>query len=186
MKQRFLVCVLLLLGAAACQDALVVGNGNSPDRTRVFSNASDLTVFTAGLFGVMHLGTVGSLTSTGGANNDDLTTQMYVMSLENISGLANFAMGPRGALPRSQITNARGSQGDAGNTHDWYREHRAAREAALAYAAIGTLSLGSPALDARGRAFARLIQGVALGNLSLAYDSASIITENDNPQADAG
>lgn len=179
MNRRNLVIAFLLLSTMACEETLVVTNDNNPDRTRVFSNAADLQVFTAGLFAVMHQATLGG-------NNDGLQTQMYVMSLENNSGLANFAMGPRGSIPRAQITNARGSQGDGSNTHDWFRNHRAAREAALAYAAIGSPSLGSPALDAQGRAFARLVQGIALGNLSLAYDSASIITEKDNPQADAG
>lgn len=179
MNIRNVVSAFLMLAAVACEETLVVTNDNNPDRTRVFSNAADLQVFTAGLFAVMHQGTLGG-------SNDGLQTQMYVMSLENNSGLANFAMGPRGSIPRAQITNSRGSQGDGSNTHDWFRNHRAAREAALSYAAIGTPSLGSPNLDAQGRAFARLVQGIALGNLSLAYDSASIITEADNPEADAG
>ena len=57
--------------------------------------------------------------------------------------------------------------------------------AALAIATLKTVTLGSAARDARARAFSRFVQGVALGNLALAYDSASILTENDNPQADA-
>ena len=178
MNRRYLVCALLL-ALGACKDALVATNENSPDRTRVFSNAADLQVFVAGLYAVMHQGTIGG-------SNDGLQTQMYVLSMESNSGLNNFSMGPRGGIPRSQITNARGSVGDGSNTHDWFREHRAARQAALAYAAIGNPSLGSPALDARGKAFARLVHGIALGNLSLTYDSASIITEKDNPEADAG
>jgi len=52
-------------------------------------------------------------------------------------------------------------------------------------ARLKTFSLGSPARDARARAFGRFSQGVALGNLALAYDSASVLTENDNPEADA-
>jgi hypothetical protein len=94
-------------------------------------------------------------------------------------------MGPRGSIPRNPITNQRGSQGNAGNYHDWFRGHRAARQAALGIAALQNLSLGSANADNRARAFARLVQGIALGNLSLAYDSASILTEFDNPEADA-
>src|SRR5437867_5492769 len=85
------------------------------------------------------------------------------------------------ALPIYQ----RGSQGSAGNLHDWFRGHRAARQAALAIAALQKVNLGSAAAQARANAFARFVQGVALGNLSLAYDSASILTEFDNPEADA-
>lgn len=179
MMKRVLSACLVVLALAACKDPLTVNNQNQPDRNRVFTNPTDLQVFVSGLFAVM-------LQSTTGGSNDALQNQMTVMSMENTSGLANFAMGPRGAIPRNPITNQRGSQGNLGNYHDWFRGHRAARMAALGYAAVGNLSLGTPAADARARAFCRLVQGIALGNLSLAYDSASILTEADNPEADAG
>jgi len=178
MTKRYLLSGILVLTLAACSNPLDVSNLNDPDRTRTFNNPQDLTVFIAGLYAVAHQATIGG-------QNDALQTQMAVMSMENVSGLANFAMGPRGALPRNPITNQRGSQGSVGNYEDWLRGHRAARQAALGVAALGKLSLGSPAADVRARAFCRLVQGIALGNLSLAYDSASILTEFDNPEADA-
>lgn len=178
MNKRFLLSGVLALAFAVCKDPLAVENPNDPDRGRVFNNPADLQVFIAGLFGVVH-------NSTLGGSNDGLQTQMMVMGMENTSTLANFAMGPRGSIPRNPITNQRGSQGNAGNYHDWFRGHRAARQAALGIAALGNISLGSATADARAKAFARLVQGIALGNLSLAYDSASILTEDDNPEADA-
>ncbi len=178
MNKRYLLSSILVLTLAACSNPLDVTNGNDPDRNRVFTNPQDLQVFVSGLFAVMNQSTIGG-------SNDGLQTQLAVMSMENTSTLANFAMGPRGSIPRNPITNQRGSQGNAGNYHDWFRGHRAARQAALAIAALGNISLGSAAADSRARAFARLMQGIALGNLSLAYDSASILTENDNPEADA-
>ncbi len=177
MNKRYLLNILVL-AVAACADPLAVANTNDPDRNRVFTNPADLEVFVSGLFAVMNQSTIGG-------SNDALQMQMAVMSMENTSTLANFAMGPRGSIPRNPITNQRGSQGNAGNYHDWFRGHRAARQAALAISALQNLSLGSANADNRARAFARLIQGIALGNLSLAYDSASILTENDNPEADA-
>lgn len=181
MTKRYLFGSLLVLafGWSACADPLNVSNLNDPDRNRTFNNPQDLQVFVSGLYAVAHQATIGG-------SNDGLQTQMYVMSMENTSGLANFAMGPRGTIPRNPITNQRGSQGNAGNLHDWFRGHRAARQAALALTALQNINLGSAAADARARLFARFVQGVALGNLSLAYDSASILTENDNPEADAG
>lgn len=179
MMKRFLSAGLLVLALTACDDPLSVANENAPDRERVFNNPTDLQTFISGLFAVM-------LQSTTGGSNDALQPQMAVMSFENTSGLANFAMGPRGQLPRNPITNQRGSQGNAGNYHDWFRNHRAARMATLGYSALDDLSLGSTAADARARLFCRFVQGIALGNLSLTYDSASILTENDNPEADAG
>jgi hypothetical protein len=178
MNKRFLLSGVLALALAVCKDPLEVENPNDPDRGRVFNNPADLQVFISGLFGVMHNGTLGG-------SNDGLQTQMMVMGMENTSTLANFAMGPRGSIPRNPITNQRGSQGNAGNYHDWFRGHRAARQAALGIAALKTITLGSPTADNRAKAFARLVQGIALGNLSLAYDSASILTEDDNPEADA-
>jgi hypothetical protein len=178
MTKRYLFGGILVLTLAACANPLDVSNLNDPDRSRTFSNPQDLQVFIAGLYAVAHQATLGG-------SNDGLQTQMAVMSMENVSGLANFAMGPRGAIPRNPITNQRGSQGSAGNYNDWLRGHRAARQAALGYAAVATVSLGSSAADARARLFCRFVQGVALGNLALAYDSASILTEADNPQADA-
>lgn len=178
MRPRKLFAGICALALVACSDPLVVENPNDPDRGRVFTNPADLQVFIAGLYGVMHASTIGG-------SNDGLQTQMNVMGMENTSTLANFAMGPRGSIPRNPITNQRGSQGNAGNYHDWFRGHRAARQAALGIASLRDITLGSAAADARALAFSRLIQGVALGNLSLAYDSASILTEDDNPEADA-
>ncbi len=177
MMKRLLSAGLLALAITACDDPLSVENENAPDRERVFSNPTDLQVFISGLFAVM-------LQSTTGGSNDALTPQMMVMSMENTSGLANFAMGPRGQLPRNPITNQRGSQGNAGNYHDWFRGHRVARMAALGLEALDSRYLGTPAAHERARLFARFMQGVGLGNLALAYDSASILTEADNPEAD--
>jgi hypothetical protein len=179
MTKRYLLSGILVLTLAACANPLDVSNLNDPDRTRTFNNPQDLTVFISGLYAVAHGATLG-------AQNDGLQTQMAVMSMENVSGLANFAMGPRGGIPRNPVSNQRGAQGNVGNYNDWLRGHRAARQAALGIAALANLgTLGSPAADARARLFCRFVQGVALGNLSLAYDSASILTEADNPEADA-
>lgn len=179
MTKRYLLGGILVLTLAACANPLDVSNLNDPDRSRTFSNPQDLQVFIAGLYALVHQATLGG-------SNDGLQTQMAVMSMENVSGLANFAMGPRSSLPRNPITNQRGSQGNAGNYNDWLRGHRAARQAVLGYAALDNVFLGSAGAQARARLFCRFVQGVALGNLALAYDSASILTEADNPQADAG
>jgi hypothetical protein len=176
---------LCVLAVVACSDPLAVANSNQPDRGRVFTNAADLEQFVSNLYTNVHLGTLGGATVLDGGANDGLQPQLLVAGMENVSGLANFAMGPRGNIPRTGIANTRGSTGNVGNYRDWVVEHRAARMSVLAISALSRLTLGSPARDARARAFARFGQGVALGNLALAYDSAAILTENDNPEADA-
>ena len=83
MTKRYLLSGILVLTLAACANPLDVSNLNDPDRSRTFSNPQDLQVFVAGLYSVAHGATLG-------AQNDALQPQMAVMSMENVSGLANF------------------------------------------------------------------------------------------------
>jgi len=168
----------LVAGLVACTDPLSVANANNPDRDKALGTAADLENFLAATYAVAHSGTLGAARVLAGGDNDGLQPQLLTMGMENVSGLANFAMGPRSALPRTQIDNGINGQGNIGNLRDFLIEHRAARLATLALARLQTLgTLGSATRDARARAFGRFTQGVGLGNLALAYDSAAIITE---------
>jgi hypothetical protein len=169
------LCSGVALGLIACSD-LGVKDVTDPDRNRVLGTPADVEAFIGATYAQIQNATLGG-------SNDDIQTQLQVEGMENVSGLANFAMGPRGAIPRNPIDNTRGSQGNAGNLRDFQVLHRAARMATIGIARLKVLTLGSPAQDARARMFARFSQGVALGNLSLVYDSASILTEDDDPQA---
>ena len=182
MRKLFAVlCGVLLAGLAACKEPLDVNNENASDVDRTLATPADLEVFIGTTYLIAHQATLGG-------SNDGLQTQLQVMGFENVSGLANFAMGPRGAIPRPPITNTPNATGDAGNQFDFYRGHRAARMATMGLAALkiprlGTTALGSVGRDRRARAFAHFSLGVALGNLALAYDSASILTEFDDFKA---
>lgn len=176
-KFRFVSYAFLLAGLAACSDALVVQDPNDPDRNRALGRPADVEAFISNTYAQIQNATLGG-------SNDDLQTQLQVMGMENTSALANFAMGPRGAIPRTPIENTRNSTGDVGNFRDFTVLHRAARMATIGIAAIINLgTLGSPSQDARARSFARFVQGVAYGNLALSYDSASLVSETDDPQA---
>ncbi|HEV2670834.1 MAG TPA: hypothetical protein VGU74_07070 [Gemmatimonadales bacterium] len=176
-KFRFVAGTFLVIGLVACKDALVVENVNDPDRNRALSRPSDIEAFIGSTYAQVQNATLGG-------SNDDLQTQLQVMGMENTSALANFAMGPRGAIPRTPIENTRNSTGDAGNYRDFVVLERAARMATIGIAAMNKIgTLGSPGQDARARSFARFVQGVAYGNLALAYDSASLVSETDDPQA---
>ncbi len=175
-KFRF-VAGLLLMVALACKDALVVEDQNDPDRNRALGRPADVESFIGATYAQIQNATLGG-------SNDDLQTQLQVMGMENTSALANFAMGPRGAIPRTPIENTRNSTGDVGNYRDFVVLHRAARMATIGIGAMNRLgTLGSPAQDARARSFARFVQGVAYGNLALTYDSASLVSETDDPQS---
>ena len=172
-KLRFIATGVLALAFVACKDTLLVPDQTDPDRDRALSRPADVEAFIASTYAQVEDGTLGG-------SNDDVQTQLLVMGMENTSALANFAMGPRGAIPRGSIENTRNSTGSAGNYRDFVVLHRAARMAVMGIAAINKLTtLGSPAQDARARAFARFVQGVAFGDLALVYDSASIVSEND-------
>jgi len=172
-KLRFVAASVLALTFMACKDTLVVQDQTDPDRDRALGKPADVEAFIGSTYAQIEDGTLGG-------SNDDVQTQLQVMGMENTSALANFAMGPRGSIPRTPIENTRNSTGAAGNYRDFVVMHRAARMAVMGIAAIQRLvTLGSPAQDARARAFARFVQGVAFGNLALVYDSASIVSETD-------
>src|SRR2546426_2372380 len=175
---HYALCGVLAFTLAACNDPLVVDNTNNPDRDKALASISDLENFIATTYVVMHSGALGF-----GNNSYGLQPQLLTQGMENVSGLANFAMGPVSALPRSQLPNSPGAQGTTEGYRDFLVEHRAARLATLALVRMRTLSLGSAARDARARAFLRLVHGAALGNLALSYDSAVIVTENNTDQA---
>jgi hypothetical protein len=176
-KLRFLATGVLALAFVACKDTLIVQDQTDPDRTRALSRPADVEAFIGSTYAQIEDATLGG-------SNDDLQTQLLVMGMENTSSLANFAMGPRGSIPRTPIDNTRNSTGSAGNYRDFVGLHRAARMAVIGIGAMNKLgTLGTPSQDARDRAFARFVQGVGLGNLALAYDSASIVSETDDPQA---
>ena len=182
MRNAFAVlCGVLLTGLGACKGPLDVQNQNQSDVDRTLATPADLETFIGTTYLIAHQATLGG-------SNDGLQTQMQTMGFENVSGLANFAMGPRGAIPRPPITNTPNATGDAGNQFDFYRGNRAARMATMGLAALkiprlGTTALGSVGRDRRARAFAHFSLGVALGNLALAYDSASVLTDLDDFKA---
>ena len=174
-KLRFIAAGVLALTFMACKDTLLVNDLSDPDRDRALGRPADVETFIGSTYAQIQNATLGG-------SNDDLQTQLQVMGMENTSALANFAMGPRGAIPRTQIENTRNSTGDVGNFRDFTVLHRAARMAVIGIARLKVLTLGSPQQDARARSFARFVQGVAFGNLALAYDSAAIVNEDDDPQ----
>ncbi len=189
---RYALFGALALGLGACTDPLAVNNSNNPDRKRVFGAASDLESFVGSTYAIAHAGTLGAASVLSGGSNDGLQPQLLTMGMESVSGLANFAMGPRssictsgGCSGRTAIDNGINSQGNIGNLRDFIIEHRAARLATLGLARLQVLgSLGSATRDGRARAFGKFVEGVALGNLALAYDSAAIVTESNTDSAD--
>src|SRR5215472_2391441 len=103
-KLRFVATGVLALVFVACKDTLVVQDQTDPDRNRALSRPADIEAFIGSTYAQIEDATLGG-------SNDDLQTQMQVMGMENTSSLANFAMGPRGSIPRTPIDNTRNSTG---------------------------------------------------------------------------
>src|SRR5438876_12428256 len=116
-KLRYIVVGVLALSFIACKDTLVVEDQTDPDRDRALGRPADVEAFIGSTYAQIQNATLGG-------SNDDLQTQLQVMGMENTSALANFAMGPRGAIPRTQIDNTRGGTGSDGNYRDFLVLHR--------------------------------------------------------------
>ena len=110
-----------------------------------------------------------------------MNTQARLLAGENIASVANFGMAARSVMPRTIISNELGNDNQVGNIANFNTFSRQSRTASNGIAAVDRLvaaggTLGSTARNARAKAFGFLMLAEALGNLSLAYDSAAIVT----------
>lgn len=177
-----------LVATAACNDALDVANRNSPDVNRALSSPAAVEQIVSTLYQGIHTGLHGSSTS--------LSPQMAVMSFASYGTVANFGMGTRAGIPRSQIDNKRNNITDAENLRDFSFMSRRSRDAADAVQALDKLAaqgkvVGNPGaadnnvgLNKRVRSFALFCDGLALGYLALSYDSAAIVTHQSKPASE--
>ena len=161
-----------LLGLAACGENLQVTNVNNPDVARAYATPAGVEGVIAGL-GVQVFNTQRA--------TESVNTQAKILSGESFASVANFGMAARAQIPRSIISNELGNDNQAGNLANFNQFSRVSRTAANAIQALDRLNkaggtIGSPAQDARAKAFAFYVLGQALGNLSLSYDSAAIVT----------
>ena len=156
----------------ACQDnPLSVPNTANPDVSKVYGSPKDVEVIISKTFQQLW---------NAQQANTGIGVQTMVMSFESHSGLANFGLGARAAIPRGVISNALGNANQTENFQDYDGLQRNARSAANGIAAINAFkaagnTMGSNARDARAKAFGFFSLGYALGNVALIYDSAAII-----------
>lgn len=156
----------------ACQEnPLAVNNSQQPDVAKVYGSPKDVETIISHLYQQLWNAQQG---------NTGIGVQTMVMSFESHSALANFGLGARAAIPRGIISNALGNANQTENFQDFDGLQRNARSAANAVGAIykfnaANNTTGSPARDARAKAFGYFALGYALGNVSMIYDSAAII-----------
>jgi hypothetical protein len=174
MRKLSLLTVGIAVSLVGCNADLGVPNNNNPDIDKALARPGDVESFILGSYGQMQQAAFGV--------NGSIMPSLLTMSFENASGLANWGMGPRSAMPRAAIANSRGNPYETENLVQYARLPRAARIAANGVVALRKpgFTIGSVASDQRAMAFAYLVMGTANGNLALVYDSVSIVTPEDN------
>lgn len=163
---------------ACVENPLDVKNVNNPDVEKVYKSPANVETTVSQLFKNMYNGQYNS--------SDDIWTQSLSMSFESHSQLGNFGMGTRAAIPRNPIDNSIGNNVSTGNFRDFDFLSRGARTATNAIAALNgfaaaNVTLGSAARDAKAKSFAYFSLGYGLGQLSLLYDSAVIVSATQDP-----
>jgi len=176
--RTLLRALVVLIGVAACD--LTATNLNNPDRDRLLKTPGDVENLVGQLYQNFHNATIGG-------SNDAVNPQLLVSGMESFSGLGNFQMGVRAAVPQANphVDNNRGNAGEAGNLRDFQRLSTTSRTAADALRRIATpgFTFGDAGRDVRGKAFAQFVLGLALGHLAMVYDSAAIVGPTDDAQA---
>ena len=174
MRKLSLLTVGIVTALYGCKSDLGVPNNNNPDIGEALARPGDVESFIMNSYGQMQQASFGV--------NGSIMPSLLTMSFENASGLANWGMGPRSAMPRAAIANSRGNPYENENLVQYARLPRAARVAANGVVALRKpgFTIGSVSADLRALAFAYLVMGTANGNLALVYDSVSVVTPEDD------
>ncbi|MDQ3949274.1 MAG: hypothetical protein M3282_02925 [Gemmatimonadota bacterium] len=155
-----------VIGLSACD--LEVRNPNDPETERVLATPADLESLLANFYKRWHDGLYRTLGSVWGMAN--------VQSFENYSSLANNCQNQRAGIPRAINDNSIGNSCGGEQQRVYFVHSEVVRVASTALTQLEDLTLGSAARDARARAFAEFLRGVALGYMALLYDSAAVIS----------
>jgi hypothetical protein len=163
-----------LVALGACNQ-LDVTNPNDPDTKRVLASAKDAENLMATYYKRWHDGLYRNLGNFEGMAN--------IMSFQNYSDLANNCQNARfpfsGAINNNQIGNV--CAGEQARVYQVEQEVTRVASTLLRQMDDG-LTLGTPGLDARFRAFGEFLRGASLGYVALFYDSAAVITTKTDPQ----
>lgn len=164
------LAALLMFGTTACVD-LSVQNPNQPDAARALATSGDVEALIAG--GYTRWSYV----------QDYYGPEMWlsVASGQHSAPWANSGMEYYGRIPRQPTINQAGNADVGTLTEAFYNSYRvlAAMHDGLQQMDSGKVDLGADALMAR--AYAKYMQGLALGSVALLYDSAYVYDETMGP-----
>jgi len=176
-KLIVLGAVAALVGLGACERNLEVTNPNSGDTKRVLGTPNDAEALLGTYYRRWHSGVYGT---TGLANLEGMAN---VMSLMNTSSLANNCQNQRTPFTGATNANSPGNscQGEQLRLYSVLGEVSRVASSFLGQQAAG-LTLGTPARDARAKAFAEFLRGMSFGYVALMHDSGSVITQATDAQ----
>jgi hypothetical protein len=171
-----LVAGAVIAGGCNFEDKLSVSNPNDPGFTAVKGTPADLENYLGTLYRRWHNALYGTTGNPWGMAG--------VMSFEDFSTLSNNCQGQRVGIPRASNDNSVGNGCNGEQSTVYNRHAEVARGAADALRRMNAgLTFGSAALDARDRAWAEFMRGVALGYIALVYDSAATASAADSVTA---
>lgn len=170
MRYLGMLAVASVLGIAlvGCQD-LDITNENAPDRERVLSRPSEVEALIASSYRQIYNRAQENYPNLGlGAMADNVTGGFFDYSVYDVS------TEPRGAW-NNNSTNTRSGLAE----NPWYDMYGVISSLNDALLVLDEgMVIDDAANTARGRAFAKIMQGVAHGYLALLYDQALVVDEN--------
>lgn len=171
MMRRFLSIAVLgaAIGLGACEEQLTVTNPNSGDTKRVLGTPNDAEALISTYWKRWMSGVYGSTANLEGMAN--------IFSLMNYSSLANNCQNSHAPFSGATNFNQPGNtcSGEQFRLYTFMGEVNRVSSSFLTQMDEG-LTLGSDARNARARAWAYFLNGLAIGYTALAHDSAAIVS----------
>jgi hypothetical protein len=160
-----------LLAACTTGNVLSVKDLNNPDVARAYATPAGIESLIGGLYQQFN----------NGWNTTNVEAAADAISSQTYSTVANFCMNTRDAVPAAPIINDRGNSCDGGNLADFSNFQKLARNSSNLILALDAVTAvggttGTAAGDARDRGFALFVDGIAMGQTALVYDSGAVIT----------
>ena len=175
------IVLLTILALANCSQDLSVTNENNPDKDRALSRPLDVESLIGGSYQSYW---------NQGTHRQEPPMTLSVMADEMTSSWGNFAMQEMSSEPRQAWNNFITYDADYRHVNEfpWFSNYAAISDASDGLKAIadGLRLVDDEGNDntMRGKAFAKFVQGVALGFVSLFFDQGFILDETVDLETD--
>jgi hypothetical protein len=178
------VALIAAFGTGSCSDQqLAVTNPNSGNTQRVEGTPDDAEKLVGSYYKRWNVALYGGANP---APPGTLEGMANIMSWQNYSSLNNDCQNSRYPLSGAANGNSPGNGCDGDQKSPYFILNEVVRVASgfLGNVQTGVVNMGSPAREARDKAFAEFLRGISLGYLSLIYDSSAVVTaltKGDDP-----